>query len=78
MITAPDLQLVLHPGALRQLQHHRPQVGAAQPAQRDLLGQSEDVAGRGAGEKLKAEGRLADARLAKAEARAKARVAASS
>ena len=39
---ARHLQLVLDPGARGQLEHGVPQVGAVQPAQRQVIGQAED------------------------------------
>jgi len=42
LLAVRHFQLVLDPGALGQFHHDIPQVGAAQPAQRDAPGQPED------------------------------------
>src|SRR5690348_9599068 len=41
VVAADHLQLVLDPGPVRQLEHRVPQVGAAEPAQRQVVGQPE-------------------------------------
>ena len=42
VVAAPELDLVVDPGALRQLEHEVPQVGVPQTAQREALGQPDD------------------------------------